>query len=114
MPAIDVFWLNHSMTFLPIRGRTNQAQAVLTDPGLRGAMFAVGYSAEHAAAVTRRSLSTPSRDHAAEKRRAFLMGVKEAMRERGQAGIARLTGDETYAEATHPTRGDADSGSRNI
>jgi hypothetical protein len=64
MPAIDVFWLNHSMTFLPIRGRTNQAQAVLTDPGLLGAMFAVGYSAEHAAAVTRRSLSTPSRDHA--------------------------------------------------
>jgi hypothetical protein len=43
MPAIDVFWLNHSMTFLPIRGRTNQAKAVLTDPELLRAMFDVGY-----------------------------------------------------------------------
>ena len=113
MPAIDVSRLNHSMTFL-LRGRTNQAQAVLTDPELLRAMFDVGYfPPQHAAAVTHRSLSTPSRDHAAEKRRPFLMGVKEAMRERGQAGIARLTGHETYAEATHPTHGDADFGSRN-
>jgi hypothetical protein len=43
MPAIDVFWLNHFMTFLSIRGRTNQAQAVLTDPELLRAMFDVGY-----------------------------------------------------------------------